>query len=496
MQEIELKFQIPAAARARVQRAVATRTATTLRLQAVYYDTAGRDLARAGMALRLRSEGGDWVQTLKGLGEHAMLRLEDEHRLGAPGDGSPPRLEVARHADSEVGRRLLALLEPLGGPVALTPSYQTDILRTARRLRHPRGTVELALDVGRILAGEAVHEVHELEMELVDGEPVAVLETACTWVHRHGLWLDTRSKAQMGERLLRGGPEPVRKAQAPRLSPRQGPQAVARAALQTHIRQSLECVSDLCAGDTRPELIHQARVALRRLRAALDLVGPEASPLPPEGLDGLRALFRQLGAMRDRDVLSQVLAEVATLRGAPEPLQGAGPSATGASSPSWVDGLRSPEVQSFWLLALGAALDDPAAPEETAWAGAARRRLRRWHRSLCRQAEEIAAAPLEARHTWRKRAKRLRYGLELARDCFKAADTERLLQALVRAQQALGDRLDLVLLEEHLQGLDDSTVDPGVWFARGWCTARCTATDEDVRRAMQGLVRIGRLRKA
>ncbi|MCA1978290.1 MAG: CHAD domain-containing protein, partial [Thiobacillus sp.] len=62
-------------------------------------------------------------------------------------------------------------------------------------------------------------------------------------------------------------------------------------------------------GEVRPvppeddiEYVHQARVALRRLRAALRLYRREFA-LPPELLAGLRTLAGALGPARDWDVL-------------------------------------------------------------------------------------------------------------------------------------------------------------------------------------------------
>ena len=50
------------------------------------------------------------------------------------------------------------------------------------------------------------------------------------------------------------------------------------------------------------EYVHQARVALRRLRAALRLYR-KVCVLPDELMDGLRALAAALGPARDWDVL-------------------------------------------------------------------------------------------------------------------------------------------------------------------------------------------------
>ncbi len=70
MTEIELRFQIPESQWPAVRRWVAgagKSVAAQERLQASYFDTPERDLARAGFALRLRREG-------RGLGADAQGR--------------------------------------------------------------------------------------------------------------------------------------------------------------------------------------------------------------------------------------------------------------------------------------------------------------------------------------------------------------------------------------------------------------------------------------
>ena len=195
--ETELKFQIPAAARAALRAEVEAAGGQPLRLQARYFDTAERALAAAGMALRLRREGERWVQTLKGRGDGVMQRLEHEVVL----DGSePPRLDLSRHDGTPAGA---ALRRALGDAVP-QPTFETDVHRTVLRLQQADALIELALDEGALRAGAAVAELCELEYELLQGPVPALLALAGEGVLRHGLWLDVRSKAERGERLARG----------------------------------------------------------------------------------------------------------------------------------------------------------------------------------------------------------------------------------------------------------------------------------------------------
>src|SRR5258706_8660457 len=102
------------------------------------------------------------------------------------------------------------------GPLAF--QFLTKIRRRSSDLRTRLGVVELAFDEGAIVAGDRRMPVCELEIELVRGSPLAVIATAKQWVLRHGLWLDTRSKAERGDMLARGeSAAPERKATKVRL---------------------------------------------------------------------------------------------------------------------------------------------------------------------------------------------------------------------------------------------------------------------------------------
>ena len=207
MKEIELKFRVPPSARKAVEAAVAgPQAARRIRLRAAYFDTSTGALAAAGLALRLRKEGRVWVQTLKGTLPEGTSMTRAEHNVPRAETGvAVPTIDPQLHADTPVGAALLKLLQAANAE--LQQVISTDIWRRARTLRVAGGVVELAFDVGVIEAGAAVPPRHvpvcELEIELKRGSPQAVVATAQRWVARHGLWLDTRSKAEIGHLLSR-----------------------------------------------------------------------------------------------------------------------------------------------------------------------------------------------------------------------------------------------------------------------------------------------------
>ncbi|MFN7344653.1 MAG: CYTH domain-containing protein, partial [Betaproteobacteria bacterium] len=79
MAEVELKLLVPPAQHARLQsRLRAFGVPRVQMVDSVYFDTAARALARAGLALRLRRQGRRWLQTLKTGGGEAALATRDE----------------------------------------------------------------------------------------------------------------------------------------------------------------------------------------------------------------------------------------------------------------------------------------------------------------------------------------------------------------------------------------------------------------------------------
>ncbi|MDO8418682.1 MAG: inorganic triphosphatase, partial [Rubrivivax sp.] len=313
--ETELKFQVPPAHAAALRRAVATASARSVRLQALYADTADQRLAGAGLALRLRKEGRVWVQTLKGRGDGLMRRLEHELRL-PPGPGEPT-LDPQRHAGTAAGELLARVLDD---GASLLTLYRTDIRRLHRRVRHGGALIEIAYDHGRIVADGRAVAVDEIEFELISGPPAALPALAARWAARFGLWWDVRTKSERGMRLALGRDQvPAVKAAAAELPADAGPGEAWSAVLQSALVQALPNAAEIAAGTDAPEHLHQLRVALRRLRSALRWFAAWSGDADAAHALELewREPFRRLGAARDTDVLTHSLQPALVAAGAP-----------------------------------------------------------------------------------------------------------------------------------------------------------------------------------
>jgi triphosphatase len=465
--ETELKFQVPAAARAAVRQAVATASAQRTRLRALYVDTADHRLAAAGFALRLRQEDTAWVQTLKGRGDGLARRLEDEVRLEA--QRGEPKLDPQRHAGTPAGRALLALLED---GAALEVIYRTDIERIHRRVRHQGATIELAHDRGHIVAGRRRVAIDELEFELLAGPPAALVGVAARWAERHGLWWDPRTKSERGFRLATGAVQvpPVRAA-ATALPDGASLQAIRQAALAAALAHALPNAAEIAAGTAAPEHLHQLRVALRRLRTALDLMAPwGADEAASHALQARwAAVFAALGAARDADVIEETWAPALRAAGAP---------ALAASAHADVvppaEVVRGAAFTGAALLTLAEVLATvPAAqtedPDPRSAAAALLQTL--WRRAWAdARVFGDTATDSARRHRARKRLKRLRYALEFLAPLFAEKAVRRFSKRLGRALEALGTVNDLQVAHDHYRAA--AAADPAAWFAVGWLAAR------------------------
>ena len=116
--------------------------------------------------------------------------------------------------------------------------------------------------------------------------------------------------------------------------------------------------------------------------------------------------------------------------------------------------------------------------------------LRRWQRSAREQAAAFDKLTPEARHRLRRRLKRLRYGIEFARDLLPERRTRALLKSLARAQAALGSANDL---ENAIAAYQQAVAeDPSAWFAVGWLSAQRPSVLEDCQQSLGRLERVAR----
>ncbi|MDM0075917.1 CYTH and CHAD domain-containing protein [Variovorax sp. J2P1-59] len=486
MTEFELKFQIDPPHQATVEAAVARGRSYRTRLRARYFDTADGALAAQRIVLRLRKEGGTWVQTAKAPTDGPLQRHEHNFELPPMGARELPLPRIDRHDDTPVGELVAKALRQAGhdpATVELVPLYGTDVWRTTREMRTGDALIELAFDRGEVRAGEHAHALCELEIELKHGSPQSMLELAQRWRNRYALWLDTVSKSARGERLAKGiqhGP-PTKAVQPSLESDPSGPE-VFRAVLNTCLAQILPNASEVAAGSQDAEHVHQLRVGIRRLRTALREMADFAPDIDSAWEAPLVGAFRALGLQRDREHLRQTVQPQIEAAGGP-PV--AWPDV--AHIPKPADVVRGADFQTVLMDLIAASLppevtDDATTEEAPPARKRLRERLAKLHRQIARDGRRFEELEPVAQHRVRKRLKRLRYLGEFVAPLFGRREARHYLKDLEPAQDALGkhndDAVAIAAYREH------AAQDGRAWFAVGWLSARQPADAVECRKAL------------
>ncbi|MGC2778396.1 MAG: CYTH and CHAD domain-containing protein [Bradyrhizobium sp.] len=271
-------------------------------LTSVYYDTPRRTLWKNGFTLRVRRSGSRFVQTVKAQHTDDPLK-RGEWEASVASLAPDPALAAALlpeelRADLEAHR--------------LEAVFTTDIHRHARLLDLPSATVEIAFDSGAIKADEHSEIVSEIELELKSGNPATIYEIALRLAEHGPIRPSIRSKSARGFDLVAGAAPGAEKPRKPRLDPAVSLDEAFAIILQSSLHHLLQAMPAAVDG-RNPEGVHQLRVALRRLRAALHLMQPVGSSSTLDGLAAdARWLAQNLSAARDLDVfLAETLPEIA-----------------------------------------------------------------------------------------------------------------------------------------------------------------------------------------
>jgi inorganic triphosphatase YgiF len=473
MREIELKFAIDPASRAQLlgSALLAAATPTRRRMANMYFDSAGQELRRNQMALRMRRSGKRWLQTLKAGGSGAGgLHARDEWEFDRPG----AELDLSLFA----GTPLAGLDDAATLHQRLRPVFEVDFARTAWRLEPAPGCrLEVALDAGRVWSGERSEDICELEIECLEGDPACAFELAAQLVDAVALRPSATTKAERGYRLCDGAPRAPVKASATTLDRAMTPHAAARAVLLSGLQQ-LQANEEGVLTTRDPEFVHQARVALRRMRSALRMFRDVIGAGLATGLrDELGEAGAALGAARDWDVFAtETLPAVVKAYGdtaIARSLRARAGRRRAACREEARAALRSARYAHVILDVarwLAQEPDDaPGAGGTEPLAGFAARLIRKRHERMLDAARRLPELAAAERHRVRIEAKRLRYGADGFAALFKAGPAERYLAAVARLQDVLGASNDSLTAARLMREL--APPDPFGAYAQGWFAA-------------------------
>jgi CHAD domain-containing protein len=388
-------------------------------LAATYLDTRDLRLARHRVTVRRRSGGGDAGWHVKVPGTAAGERVE--YRAPLAGEDLPAALDT----------QVRALRR--GAP--LRPVARIRTTRRQRPLRDAAGRVLALLaedDVAAQVSGTGPRRWHEVEVELVEGDPRLLAHV-------------DRVLRRAGARAA-AAPSKLARALADRLpdppTVRADRVVVAVVGYARAQRDAL-LATDPAVRRGEPEAVHDMRVATRRLRSTLRTFRPLWNERRRTRVRGeLNWLADQLGAVRDNEVM------LARLTGAvhaePDELV-LGP--VGARVREWLtaDAAQARQrllaaLDSPRYLALLDALDGLLDPRPATVAP--RKLVSRAAKALRRADADLDAARTDPQlHESRKRFKQARYAVEALRPV-AGKPAKRLAKKLTELQDILGTHQD------------------------------------------------------
>jgi inorganic triphosphatase YgiF len=473
--EVELKLAARSEDLPELKRALMAmaRVSTQQRLISTYYDTPDSALKQRGLTLRVRDQGGHFLQTVK----EGDLASGDLLSRGEWEDAVAERRPDPDAAQS--GPRL-----PEGAAADLRPLFVTEVTRTIFAIEPLPGTaIEAAVDEGEIRAidKDRAEPISEVELELKNGDAAALYDLAGQLLEVAPLRIETRSKSERGYRLVEGGDaappavhaEPV--ILDPDISVEAALQKIGRSCLAQLLRNEPAVLA------AQPEGVHQMRVAVRRLRSAISSL---KTMLPPADVqwvtEELRWLGGTLGPARNLDVFAAELLPAART-GLPD-------------EPGWddlaatLDRLRAAAYDQIreailsrrltasmlrllrWLEASGwrahSASDEPD-PMTSPIGAIAPGLLDRRRRKVKQRGKGFGGLAPRERHKLRIAVKKLRYTVELFGSLFDRDGLERFVGRLKRLQSDLGYANDVRVAHEFVTELF-AEIEPRSPAAHAW----------------------------
>ncbi len=464
--EIELKLQLTAqtARRLPAHPLLAGIKPQGQHLLNTYYDTPALDLNARRIALRFRKKGWQWLLTVKSAATvSGGLALRNEWETPA----RPGQFDFS-HVDAPEFKAALDEARP-----RLQAIFTTDFRRMTWRVPFGKSLIELVLDRGKIESDGRATPICEIELELISGDVADLFAIT----HQLQETLDLRpaiaSKAERGYALFKNTQEKPFRAKAAILGAAMSPVEAFRAIALGCLEQFQRNESGLVSGSEDPEYVHQARVALRRLRSAIKLFAPV---LPPDFVAAYNLAWQTLGSAlgetRNWDVfvsetLPPILADFPTDRNARRLLaEGMRRAKRARAASAHLVGLPDYSRLIVEFTAAVFALQDQQALNLTKFA---RKRLRSRDRQARVLAERVAELTPEERHRMRICFKKLRYAIEFFAPLLPPKRLRPNLLALTQLQDELGLINDQVtartLVEQTLEGRTAGPV-------HGWIAGR------------------------
>ncbi len=459
--EIEVKLQLPSAGVARLGRVPLLRRVNSSKREdqvSVYFDTERLKLKRRGLTLRVRQVDGRYIQTIKSDNGSLFERGEWETEV----QNNRPDL---KQADTSALRSLgIKKLRK-----QLRPVFETRVQRTTYPLTRKDCDVALTIDRGEIEAGESRLPLYEAELELKRGNKARLFQLARTFARATSAELAVKSKSQRGYEILAGDAVAVMRGEGVEIAPGMPANAAFQLIASDCLKLIVANKPAVLARD--PEGVHQMRIGLRRLRAAISLFSDIVADSKTSGIKAeLKWLTNELGPARELEVfLTKVVTPLGKQRPRLTGMRSISRELTDRREAAIKRALTAVSSKRFRELTLSVAawveVDAGRKPRSRHTsehaqvpieAVACEQLKRRWKKAR-KRGRALAKLNPHARHKLRIQVKKLRYATEFFETLFPGRKKEKrhaaFLSTLKDMQDCLGELNDIFVHEKLMSGI-------------------------------------------
>lgn len=168
-------------------------------LHAIYFDTEDKILNKNHIAFRYRREGKRNVATLKwgGETENALHQREELNAYLEAGD-LPDTPDISVFSQSDKGKEIIEMIEAK----ILEPIMEVNVIRYSWQIEDEDTVLEICFDKGEIVVSAETDPVHEMEIELITGNPEKLKLLGEKLADKYDLKPEKRSKYERGLALL------------------------------------------------------------------------------------------------------------------------------------------------------------------------------------------------------------------------------------------------------------------------------------------------------
>lgn len=464
MFEIELKFQIKNDKKDAFLKALQRKKCDKSTIHTQYFDHDKCPLSTQGIGLQQRLENGQWTQILhlSNTGQLAPTQFQINLGTTAPNNFEFKNFGNKNHHKS-ISKNTQKLLNDLSSELYV--KFSIDIERFITSFNFQKSLIEVYFDQGLVYSQQQKREFSEITFKLKKGNIQDFISFVLPRIKRYALYLNTQTKTHYDDLLSQNIPAQF---QTPfQLDPKSSPEQAIKKIVQHTLQHLLPNSSAIASGCFTEEHVHQARVAIRRLRSALKTFAHWSSHLDLTWEQQLAELFRQLGHQRDLDMVESTIL--------PEILADGAPNITLKKHKNIDENKLDDVFKSFNFHALILTLiqfihTQHSEPLSLNLKKQFRKEIEKLHQNIINNSFNFLELTIDDQHRVRKRLKRLRYSIEFIASLYPTEKVKEYLKALKPAQEALGLYNDLFVAENIFKSISEH--DAKALFALGWIAAR------------------------